>query len=189
MVVVLFLLGLVYGNASEWLLHRFLLHGLGASKDSAWAFHWHDHHKTARQQQMLDEKYKNRLFSKWDPQAKEAAGLLAGAFIHLPLLWVAPGFVAGVFASALLYYFVHRQSHLDEAWAQRWVPWHWDHHMGPNQHANWCVTFPLFDHLLRTRQPYFNTADEVAGRERRRAFYERRKQAAAAPAEASQESL
>ncbi len=168
-----FVLGLVYGNASEWMLHKYLLHGLGASKKSAWAFHWHDHHKTARRSQMLDDKYRNRLFRQWDPQAKEAAGLMAAAVGHLPLLWVAPTFVAGVFASALLYYAVHRKSHLDEKWAQKWVPWHWDHHMGPNQHANWCVTFPLFDHVMRTRKPYLNTAKEVASRDRRAAIARR----------------
>ncbi len=171
-----FPLALLYANATEWFVHKYLLHGLGANKKSFWSFHWHDHHKASRQSEMIDEKYQGQMFRKWDSQAKEAVALLGGALIHLPLIPFVPTFVAGVFASSILYYFVHRRSHLDEEWAKKRVPWHWDHHMGPNQHANWCVTYPLFDHILGTREVYFDTPDEVATRERRKVFADRRKQ-------------
>ena len=35
-------LGLLYSNAGEWLLHKYLLHGLGRRKGTFWAFHWHE---------------------------------------------------------------------------------------------------------------------------------------------------
>ena len=38
--------------------------------------------------------------------------------------------------------------------------------MGPNPHANWCVTRPWFDHLLGTREPYLGTERERQDRQR-----------------------
>jgi hypothetical protein len=31
------------------------------------------------------------------------------------------------------------------------MPHHYDHHMGSNQDANWCVSYPWFDWILGTR--------------------------------------
>ena len=36
-----------------------------------------------------------------------------------------------------------------------------DHHLGPNQHANWCVTWPFFDIVMGTCEPYVDTAREA----------------------------
>ena len=33
--------------------------------------------------------------------------------------------------------------------------------MGPNQHANWCVTRPWFDHIMGTREPFVGTEQEL----------------------------
>jgi sterol desaturase/sphingolipid hydroxylase (fatty acid hydroxylase superfamily) len=38
--------------------------------------------------------------------------------------------------------------------AERKVPWHYDHHMGKNQEANWGITTDWVDKLLRTRIKY-----------------------------------
>jgi len=46
---------------------------------------------------------------------------------------------------------MHRKSHLDVEWGKKWMPWHWDHHMGRDQNANWGVTLPLWDYALGTR--------------------------------------
>ena len=48
----------------------------------------------------------------------------------------------------------------DHAWAREHLPWHYDHHMGPDQDANWCVTRPWFDQLMGTRRPYAGTEAE-----------------------------
>ena len=46
------------------------------------------------------------------------------------------------------------------------LPWHYDHHMGPNQEANWCVTRPWFDYVMGTREPYVGTLRESGDRAR-----------------------
>jgi sterol desaturase/sphingolipid hydroxylase (fatty acid hydroxylase superfamily) len=74
-----------------------------------------------------------------------------------------------VWLSAYGYYLVHKKSHLDPEWARKHLPWHYDHHMGPNQDANWCVTLPLFDHLMGTREHYVGTEREARDRQRQTA--------------------
>ena len=51
--------------------------------------------------------------------------------------------------------YIHRRCHVDVEWGKRNFPWHYDHHMGKNQDANWGVTNPLWDHILKTRIKYF----------------------------------
>lgn len=151
-----FPLGLLYANAMEWVIHKHALHGLGKNKKSFWSFHWHEHHQVSRKQAMLDEQYHQSILG-WNAHSKEVLSLVAAAAIHAPLLPVAPFFTLAVWASAANYYRVHRKAHLDPQWAEAHVPWHVDHHMGPNQHANWCVTCPLFDRVMGTREKYLGT--------------------------------
>ena len=47
-----------------------------------------------------------------------------------------------------MYYTMHRKSHIDVAWGKKWMPWHYEHHMGKDQHKNWGVRLPVFDGLL-----------------------------------------
>jgi len=164
-------LGLLYANASEWLIHKHLLHGLGANKKSFWAFHWHEHHRACRRSDNRDAQYEQSVFAH-ATRRKEAMLLLAGGFVTTPLWPVAPFFVGAVWYSTYRYYQVHKKSHLDPEWAREHLPWHYDHHMGPNQHANWCVTRPWFDEIMGTREPYVGTereARDVARREAKRA--------------------
>lgn len=158
-------LGLLYANAGEWLLHKHVLHGRGKHKNSFWSFHWHDHHKTARAQAMMDPVYRLSPFHD-NPQGRELLALVSIGVIHLPLFPVAPFFVGTLVYSVAHYFVVHRRAHLDPEWAREHLPWHVDHHLGPNQHANWCVTRPWFDILLGTRQPYLGTAREEQDRAR-----------------------
>lgn len=162
-------LGLVAANATEWLVHKYVLHGLGRDKRSFWSFHWHDHHKAARRHAHVDPAYQEPLFSRWNGQSKEALALVAGTLAVLPLLPVAPFFVGTVAYSAANYYRKHKRAHLDPEWARTHLPWHYDHHMGPNQDANWCVTRPWFDEWMGTREPYAGTERERERRERRAA--------------------
>jgi len=168
-------LGLLYANASEWAIHKYLLHGLGRSKESFWAFHWHDHHKNVRREGHRDPHYERPVFG-WHAQGKEAATLAMVTAAHLPLAPIAPFFVGTVVYSAVNYYRKHKRSHLDPEWARQNLPWHYDHHMGPNQDANWCVTRPWFDHLMGTREPYVGTARETRDIERAAARRARRKE-------------
>ena len=43
-----FPIGALVANAGEWLIHKYVLHGLGRRKKSMWAFHWHEHHRSSR---------------------------------------------------------------------------------------------------------------------------------------------
>lgn len=162
-----FALGLVAQNAGEWLAHKYILHGMARKKDSFWAFHWHEHHKESRRNDFYDPHYQRSLFSGLHAQSKEALGLAAAGLAVLSLAPVAPGFTAGFLVGIANYYRVHKKSHNDPEWAKAHLPWHYDHHMGPNQHANWCVTFPLFDYVMGTREPYLGTEREAKDRARR----------------------
>ncbi len=165
-------LGLAYTNAGEWLIHKYLLHDLGKKKTSFWSFHFHEHHKACRKNAYADPNYERSLFG-WHSQSKEALGLLALGVAHAPLLPVAPFFTSTVWYGLINYYRVHKRSHEDPEWGREHVPWHYDHHMGPNQDANWCVTKPWFDKVMGTRLHYAGTEKEKKDLERRKERMER----------------
>jgi len=168
-----FPIGLLASNAAEWVLHKYVLHGLGKRKSSFWSFHWHEHHSQCRKNAHIDTDYERSAFG-WHAQGKEILGLLGMSALVTPLLPVAPFFVGAVYLSSYTYYRVHKRAHLDPSWAREHLSWHYDHHMGPNQHANWCVTHPLFDHLMGTREPYVGTERERQDEQRAQAHAERR---------------
>lgn len=157
-------LGLLASNAGEWFIHKYVLHGLGRSKKSFWSFHWHEHHGGSRRNGMKDAAYERPLkFEEggWNAQSKELVALVVGGLLQAPLFPIAPFFVGTVWYSMAKYYRVHRRAHLDPEWARTHLPWHYDHHMGRDQDANWCVTHPFFDQLMGTLQPYVGTEDEA----------------------------
>lgn len=159
-----FPLALLYSNAGEWFIHKYVLHGLGKKKDSFWNFHWHEHHRVVRKTGGHDEGYLKPLFRSMNAKTKEAVGVFTIAALHAPLLPVAPWFTLGVWYSAANYYRVHKRAHLDPTWAREHLQWHVDHHMGPDQDKNWCVTKPWFDWIMGTRVPYVGTAREAQDR-------------------------
>ncbi len=165
-----FLLGipaaLLIGNATEWLVHKYVLHGAGKRKKSFWHFHWYDHHQHSRKHRIDDPDYGESLLGKWNGQSKEAVALFASGLVLSPLTLIAPGLGLGLIYCHFNYYHRHKKSHLDQAWARKHLPWHMDHHLGRNQEANWCVTRPWFDHLLGTREPYLGTEMERRDLER-----------------------
>ena len=165
--------GLLYANAVEWAVHKHVLHGTGKRRESFWSFHFHEHHRASRQHQMVDEDYERSAVGA-NAQGKEVLGLALLGLAHAPLLPIAPLFTATVWASGVLYYRRHKRAHLDTEWGREHLPWHYDHHMGPNQDANWCVTFPWFDHIMGTREPYKGTAREARDLEKRAAREARR---------------
>ena len=40
------------------------------------------------------------------------------------------------------------------------MPWHYDHHMGKNQHMNWGVRLPIIDLIMKTRVKFENYYEE-----------------------------
>lgn len=162
-----FLSGLLVANAGEWYIHKYWLHGLGKKKDSFWRFHWAIHHKTVMQEEYRDSDYEKPWWTSWNPQSKEVATLVGGAAVFTPLLPIFPGFVAGIWFSQWNYFRVHKKSHLNPEWGYKYLPWHYDHHMGQDQDKNWCVTFPLWDYVMGTRVPYKGTEREKKDLERK----------------------
>lgn len=146
-------LGLLYANASEWLIHKYVLHGLGKKKKSFFSFHWAEHHRACRKHDFFDPDYQRSVFGQ-HAQGKEALAIAALMVLHVPLLPVAPYFTATVWYSALNYFYKHRRAHLDPEWAKKHLKHHYDHHMGREQDANWGVTRPWCDYVMGTRIDY-----------------------------------
>ena len=77
-----------------------------------------------------------------------------GASVHVITWPEAAWFTAAVIFSSFNYLYRHRKAHLDVEWGKKHMPHHYDHHMGENQDANWCVSYPWLDLLLGTRNAY-----------------------------------
>lgn len=149
-------LGWAAANAAEWAIHKYVLHDRGRRKTSFWSFHWHEHHGLSRRNGFVDPHYERSVLA-WNAQGKEALGLVGLGLAVAPLFPVAPFFVGTLWACGVHYHRTHKRAHLDPDWAREHLPWHYDHHMGPNPEANWCVTHPFFDHVMGTREPYLGT--------------------------------
>lgn len=153
-------LGLAYANVVESLFHRYVLHGLGKNPKSFWAFHWNEHHRDARRNAMRDDGYRRPLWQ-LNPHTKERLAIALGVAAHLPLAPIAPFFVATLAGCGVVFYRLHKRAHSEPGWARAHLPWHYDHHMGPDQDANWGIGLPWFDLLTGTRVPYAGTAREA----------------------------
>jgi hypothetical protein len=141
---------LIYQNILEWVLHKYVLHGLGKKKGSKFSFHWNVHHRTVRQSNYYDKDYSLPWY-KLNAKSSEVISLFLLWVLHLPLLFIFPICFAVLTAGTLLYYQLHKRSHSNVEWGKKYLPWHYDHHMVGNQNHNWCVTFPLTDYILKTR--------------------------------------
>lgn len=151
-----FLSGMIYGQWLEWFLHKNLLHKIGKKRGSAFSYHFHKHHRTSRQHLFRDHNYEQHGIG----MRKEIRDLGLLFVLHLPLLFVVPFFLAGSVLQAILYFTLHRKAHLDPEWCKRHLPWHYDHHMAPNQDANWGVTTDWIDRIMGTKQVYLGTEKE-----------------------------
>ncbi len=76
---------------------------------------------------------------------------LLGIILHTPLLWVFPAFALTAISYGFIYMFLHRLTHTYVDFFKKWMPWHYEHHMGKDQNANWCVVCPLMDYMMNTR--------------------------------------
>jgi len=149
----------------EWAAHRYLLHLRGRDKTSIFAFHFHTHHQNVRRNGGYDADFAGPVWST-PTQMGEAIGLVAIGLAHAPLLPIAPFYTLTTWYLLAKYRRDHRRCHIDPEWGREHLSWHYDHHMGPNQHRNWGVTFQWFDKLQGTRERYVGTAKELADRPR-----------------------
>lgn len=146
-------LGLFYGNLMEWAAHKYLLHKLGKNKNSKFSFHWHEHHRKSRLNQFYDDDYDKPIWN-WNARGKEAVGLLLLWVIHSWIFFFFPIFAIAITYCVFNYYFTHKWAHENPQWAKEHLRCHWEHHMGKNQEANFCVTQPWSDYLFGTRIHY-----------------------------------
>jgi len=144
--------GILYATLLEWLIHKYILHGLGKNKESYWAFHWHEHHKACRKNEGLDPHYDQCPLH--SSLKKEVMGINLLVLLHSPLILFFPVFYITLVACAIRYLWVHWKAHQDAEWAKKNVPWHYEHHMGTNQDANWGVTNSFWDLVIGTRVKY-----------------------------------
>lgn len=154
-------LGFAYANVGEWIMHKYILHGLGKNRQSFWAYHLYGHHTVSSQNNMLDIGYKSLNLSLWNAQTKEVLVLLLIVLAHSPIFAVAPVFTGALYLSLMTYYYKHRKAHLNPVWAKRHLRWHYEHHFGVAGNANWCVTWPWFDYLMGTRVRYPQLEDNT----------------------------
>ena len=146
-----------YSHVLEYCLHRWLLHN---RHRKAWfKTHFGDHHKIARRNMMLDSKAHKPIKITGDPELK---GLIALGLLHAPIAILWPFAYVMLIWSAVNYFLVHRKAHQDFRWARDHLPWHYDHHMGPDQNMNWGVRLPWVDILMGTRIHWKGEQKEVS---------------------------
>ena len=143
------ILAWIYSHVLEYLLHKNLLHN---PKSKAWfKFHFGDHHRQARSFYMLDKKYVKEKWWHWFKD-DEVIGLSILAILHGPLFFFFPYAYAVLIISAIHYFVVHQWAHRGHHWARKWLPHHYDHHMGKDQHSNWGVRSAWVDEMVGTRK-------------------------------------
>ena len=140
------LLGFLYANFLDWGIHILLHKPRGKSR---FKFHW-KHHYMARIDNNRDTDYQKKLFH-------NATRLtLLGILLHTPILLISIPFGLTIILYAMAYMILHRKTHQHVEFFKRWMPWHYEHHMGKNQNVNWCVLCPLMDHIMGTRVKWLN---------------------------------
>lgn len=157
---------LLFGNAVEYLVHRFPLHRVYPGLKSGYEIHSLEHHRFYTYDAMFFEKTKDFmmvLFPPWAPILVAVFCSLAGILLVGPLLSPNAGrfFAAMGTGCLLLYEALHGLAHFDDrSWAGR-MPLvqairrhHRIHHdLQMMSRYNFNITFPIFDWILGTRIP------------------------------------
>lgn len=133
--------GLVSWTAIEYLLHRFLLHGVAPFK------HWHEEHH-------------RRPTALICAPTILSASLIVG-LVFLPMLavegiWGACALTLGVLIGYLFYAITHHATHHwsgETAWLKRRKRWHALHHHDAGQLGGFGVTSALWDHVFGSAKP------------------------------------
>jgi len=140
-----FVLGLLYGNVLEYLIHDFIFHRLGRKKGSIWSYHLKDHHVLSRKNNFID----------LTESKVESIGMLGLVLVHMPFLFLSPGFWLGITGYAMAFKYLHGFQHSHPEFTKKYMKWHWEHHM-KDSNKNFGVVMPLSDYLFRTRKKYKN---------------------------------
>lgn len=137
--VLMFVLGILYGNLIEFVVHKYLFHGLGKKKNSIFAFHIRNHHMRARKNNFIDSRF----------SINELVGIPVLLATHYPIWLYSPSCYVGICLYAILFVVVHNFIHHYPKIAKKYFWWHWNHHMR-NQNKSWAVVIPIFDIFFGT---------------------------------------
>tara|TARA_A100001011_G_scaffold379364_2_gene445301 strand:+ start:1247 stop:1702 length:456 start_codon:yes stop_codon:yes gene_type:complete len=146
-----FVLGWIYGHLFEWIIHRILHYNRFKKRSSAFSFHFREHHYKSRKNNFEDSSYSGLPIKK-NAAGKEAFALIVVLMLHLPILYLSKWFFLAIVLSLIEYYYKHRRAHTDREWAKKNLPWHYDHHMGKDQDANFGVRTDWVDIFFGTRK-------------------------------------
>jgi len=135
--------GILYANAAEYSVHRYLFHGLGKKASSIFAFHLREHHLISRRNNFFDFRV----------SGKELVGMPVGILLHLPLILISPVLFWTVATYGILFVVIHNMLHKYPQFAKRYLWWHWNHHMR-NQNKSWGVVLPITDLLTGTLEEH-----------------------------------
>ena len=135
----------LYSHILEYFLHK-IVHDY---KRFPFLFkhHFSMHHRISRQNKMRDKSY-DKILSK--TSLFELGTLSVLLIAHFPLFFFVPYFFITIVGCVFQYYWIHRKSHIDVEWGKKRLPWHYEHHMAKDQHANWGVRSNMIDKLLKT---------------------------------------
>jgi sterol desaturase/sphingolipid hydroxylase (fatty acid hydroxylase superfamily) len=128
--------GLVSWTAIEYLLHRFVLHGLAPFKG------WHEEH------------HQRPTALICAPTILSASLILALVFLPVLALggiWNACALTLGMLTGYLLYAITHHATHhwpAESAWLKRRKRWHALHHHDAGRLGGFGVTSALWDHVF-----------------------------------------
>jgi sterol desaturase/sphingolipid hydroxylase (fatty acid hydroxylase superfamily) len=135
------LLGLASWTAIEYLLHRFVLHGLAPFKG------WHEEH------------HRRPAALICSPTIFSAS--LVFVLVFLPALalggiWHACALTLGMLSGYLLYAITHHATHhwqVESAWLKRRKRWHALHHHHAGRLGGYGVTSAFWDHVFGSAGP------------------------------------
>jgi len=152
-------LGWFYCHIGEYFIHKNILHSRRKIFKNSFKFHFKNHHKNSRKDDMKEKKYGNQSLYDLFFDVEIRMLFLIGV-IHFPIFLLFPYFYLAIVWSLFSYYFIHRITHTNVEFGKKYFPWHYDHHMGKNQHVNWGVRLPIFDYIMSTRLLSENSKNE-----------------------------
>lgn len=140
----------------EWAIHKYILHPFGAKKGSFFHYHW-EHHNRCRKNNNIDQEYVDMFNFKFSPMIKkELFFMVLLNLTSVPVLLLYWPVGVSLILWQWIYFLLHADSHTREYLPNKFapgdqdIPWHGEHHMGPDQNMNWSIIGHWPDRLFGT---------------------------------------
>ena len=140
---------ILFSSFLEYIIHRYILHNKSFKK--IYKYHFKRHHKQSKRLNGIDPDY-FKLPKNLESGLFEIIGIVILNAIIFPIYFLNFWFFIFVISYSWLYYFIHKYFHVYPDFFKKIFPWHWEHHMGKNQHVNWGIINPIFDWIFKTRK-------------------------------------